>query len=91
LLTAVPVILILFMIPISLGGIGVQEWAYYFVLEIVGVPASVGLSLGLLYRARSLAFGVLGGAIYPFLSSGSRTVRDCIPSESGTPPEARAV
>ena len=67
LVAVVPVILILFMIPFSLGGIGVQEWAYYFVLEIVGVPVTVGLSLGLLFRARSLAFGLIGGGIYPFV------------------------
>ena len=68
LLTAVPVLLILFMIPFSFGGIGLQEWAYYFVLEAVGVPAAVGLSLGLLFRARSLGFGLIGGIFYPFIS-----------------------
>jgi uncharacterized protein (TIRG00374 family) len=66
LLTAVPVLLILFMVPFSLGGIGLQEWAYYFVLATVGVPAPVSLSLGLLFRTRSVVFGLVGGAIYPF-------------------------
>ena len=68
LLTAVPVLLILFMIPFSFGGIGLQEWAYYFVLEAIGVPAAVGLSLGLLFRARSVGFGLIGGMFYPFIS-----------------------
>ena len=68
LLTAVPVLLILFMIPFSFGGIGLQEWAYYFVLEAIGVPASIGLSLGLLFRARSVVFGLIGGMFYPFIS-----------------------
>jgi len=71
LLTAVPVLLILFMIPFSFGGIGLQEWAYYFVLEAVGVPASIGLSLGLLFRARSVGFGLMGGAVYPFITRGN--------------------
>ncbi len=66
---AVPVMLILFMIPISLGGIGLQEWVFYFVLGMIGVPSAVGLTLGLLYRARAIGFGLLGGAIYPFISS----------------------
>jgi len=70
-MTAVPVLLILFMIPFSLGGIGLQAWAYYFVLEAIGVPASIGLSLGLLFRARSLAFGLMGGAVYPFITRGN--------------------
>ena len=68
LLAAVPVMLVLFMIPISIGGIGLQEWAYYFVMGIIGVPAGVGLSLGVLYRVRAVGFGLLGGAIYPWLS-----------------------
>ncbi len=66
---AVPIMLIIFMIPISLGGIGLHEWAYYFVLGLIGVPGAVGLSLGLLYRARTVCFGLLGGAIYPLVSS----------------------
>jgi uncharacterized protein (TIRG00374 family) len=70
LLSAVPVLLILFMIPFSLGGIGLQEWAYYFVLEAVGVPAPIGLSLGLLFRARSVGFGLIGGMVYPFVTRG---------------------
>ncbi|MGB7946912.1 MAG: lysylphosphatidylglycerol synthase transmembrane domain-containing protein [Candidatus Binatia bacterium] len=68
LVTVVPVLLIMLMIPFSFGGLGLQEWAFYFVLEIVGVPAAAGLSLGLLFRARSLGFGLIGGMIYPFVT-----------------------
>jgi len=66
---AVPIMLVLFMIPISIGGIGLQEWAYYFVLGMVGVPGAVALSLGLLYRAKTVGMGLLGGAIYPLFRS----------------------
>ncbi len=75
---AVPVLLVLFMMPISRGGIGLHGWAYYFVMGMIGVPGAVGLSLGLLYRARTVAFGLLGGAVYSLVSSreglGSREV-----------------
>lgn len=64
---AVPLMLLIFTIPISIGGIGLHEWTYYFVLTMVGVPAAVSLSLGLVYRARSLGYGLIGGAIYPFI------------------------
>lgn len=67
LFAAVPVMHVIFLIPISLGGIGFQEWAYFSVLEIVGVPSAVGLSLGLVYRARAVLFGLIGGIVYPFL------------------------
>ena len=61
----VPIMHILFMIPISLGGIGLQEWAYTVVLGMIGVPAAIGLSVALLYRARTIVFGLIGGALYP--------------------------
>ena len=64
----VPIMHILFMIPISLGGIGLQEWAYTVVLAMVGVPSAAGLSVALLYRARTLVFGLIGGALYPLCS-----------------------
>ena len=69
---AVPLMLLLFMIPISIGGIGLQEWAYFFVLSMVGVPAAVGLSLGLIFRARTIGFGLLGGIIYPFIEKSTQ-------------------
>ncbi|MCC7146387.1 MAG: flippase-like domain-containing protein [Phycisphaeraceae bacterium] len=70
--TAVPVMMVVFMIPISLGGIGLQEWAYYAVLGRVGVPQAAGLSLGLLYRVRSMCFGLLGAAAYPLATAGGK-------------------
>lgn len=70
LLAAVPIMLVVFMIPISLGGIGLQEWAYFAILALVGVPEPVGLSLGLLYRARAMLFGLIGGLLFPLTSGG---------------------
>lgn len=66
---AVPLMLLVFTIPISIGGIGLHEWGYFFVLAMVGVPHAVGLSLGLMNRAKTIGFGLIGGAIYPFVSS----------------------
>jgi hypothetical protein len=67
LIMAVPVMFVLCLIPISVGGIGVKEWAYYLVLGMIGVPGSVGLSIALMDRAMVVGFGLLGGAIYPLL------------------------
>ena len=81
LLAAVPVLLILFMVPFSLGGIGLQEWAYFYVLTIVGVPAPVSISLALLFRLRSIAFGLIGGAIYPFVTLGEPILAKSLESD----------
>jgi len=71
---AVPVVLTVSAVPISLGGFGLQEWAYAQGLGAVGVPTAVGLGLALLARARALLFGLIGAVSYPLLtrSAGSR-------------------
>ena len=70
--------LLIFMIPISLGGIGLQEWAYWSVLDMVGVPSAAGLSLGLLFRARAIGFGFLGVAVYPLVRENGLTSRQAV-------------
>lgn len=82
---AVPLILLLFTIPISIGGIGLQEWAYYFVLAKIGVPSAVGLGLGLIFRVRTLAFGLLGALVYPLLTAPSRSSA-AVPTGGSAPP-----
>ena len=67
---AVPVMLMLFLLPISLGGVGLQEWAHTFVMGILGVPPIVGVSLGLLYRLRTILFGLVGGLVMLIRSGG---------------------
>ncbi len=67
LVTAVPVMYIVFMMPISVGGIGLQEWTFLVVLGMIGVPAAVALSVGLLCRAREVSFSIVGGASYALL------------------------
>lgn len=67
LLIAVPVMLLLFSVPISIGGIGLQEWAFFAVLTRIGVPAPAALSLGLVFRVRNLVLGLAGGALYTML------------------------
>lgn len=67
---AVPVMLLLFSVPISIGGIGLQEWAFFTVLTRIGVPAPAALSLGVIFRVRNIVLGLAGGAMYPLLGTG---------------------
>jgi len=80
LVAAVPVMQLLFLLPISLGGVGLQEWAYTVVLAQVGVPPAVGLSIGLLYRAKAIGFGLVGGLLYAARRSGEESVRAALHS-----------
>lgn len=61
---AVPMILLISMTPISLGGIGIQEWGYVVVFEHLGLSGSLGLSVALLIRAKGVFIGGLGGLVY---------------------------
>ncbi len=58
-----PIIMVITMLPISIGGIGLAEWAYFFTFERFGIAGAVGLSTALLMRAKALLAG-LGGGIY---------------------------
>lgn len=59
-----PIIMVITMLPISIGGIGLAEGAYFFTFERFGIPGAVGLSVALLMRAKALLAGLVGGLYY---------------------------
>ncbi|HEX9638282.1 MAG TPA: lysylphosphatidylglycerol synthase transmembrane domain-containing protein [Acidobacteriota bacterium] len=69
-LAIAPLVLVVAMVPVSLGGVGMMEWAYVFTLGGFGVAAPAALSVALLMRLKSLGFGLIGGLLY--LASGVR-------------------
>ena len=64
-LIATPVIMLLMNIPLSMGNIGLMEFAYTSVFQIMGYSPALGLSVALLMRAKSLLDGAMGGIMYP--------------------------
>ncbi|MBN1560733.1 flippase-like domain-containing protein [candidate division KSB1 bacterium] len=59
-----PIVMVITMIPISIGGIGLAESAYFVVFSRMGVPGAAGLSVALLLRAKALVAGMIGGLYY---------------------------
>jgi uncharacterized protein (TIRG00374 family) len=59
-----PIVMVITMIPISIGGIGLAESAYFIVFSRMGVPGAAGLSVALLLRAKALVAGMIGGFYY---------------------------
>lgn len=59
-----PIVLVISMIPISIGGIGLSEGAYLFTFTRLGQLGAVGLSVALLMRAKALLAGLAGGLYY---------------------------
>ena len=62
-----PIVMVIMMLPISIGGIGLAEWAYFFIFDRMGLTGAVGLSVALLMRVKALATGILGGIYYSSL------------------------
>jgi uncharacterized protein (TIRG00374 family) len=66
-LISVPVIMIIMNLPISIGGIGLLEFAFTFTFELIGYPTLVAVSAALLLRLKTIIDGAIGGTCY-FLS-----------------------
>jgi len=59
-----PIVLVITMIPISIGGIGLSEGAYFFTFTRMSLTGPVGLSVALLMRFKALVAGLIGGIYY---------------------------
>ncbi|MFT5571908.1 MAG: hypothetical protein ACI9FR_000829 [Cryomorphaceae bacterium] len=64
-LAATPIIMLIMNIPLSLGNIGLMEFAYSSVLVLMGYEPALGLSVAILMRLKSLFDGAMGGLLAP--------------------------
>jgi glycosyltransferase 2 family protein len=60
----VPIVLVASLLPISIGGIGLAEWAYVVCLAQIGVPEEEALAVALVLRAKIVVLGLLGGIVF---------------------------
>lgn len=68
LLTAVPLIMFIMNLPISIGGIGLMEFAFVFIFEMSGYSSELALSTALLMRFKSFVDAGMGGILYSMIS-----------------------
>ncbi len=61
---AVPLVLLVSMVPLTPSGLGIQEGAFLFMLKRVGATDSQGLAVGLLLRAKVLLLALLGAFLW---------------------------
>jgi glycosyltransferase 2 family protein len=73
LIVILPVILAISMMPVSIGGIGVQEWAYFFTFSAIGAGGSLGLLVALVMRFKGILTGLIGGVLYSIKGTGKQT------------------
>ena len=64
-LLVMPVIFVLCMIPVTMNGLGLREWAFVLFLG-PNVGEAAAFSLSLLYLAMFLLISLIGGIVYLF-------------------------
>ena len=67
LLVAVPLIMFIMNLPVSIGGIGLMEFAFIFIFDISGYSSALALSTALLMRLKSFIDAGTGGILYGLL------------------------
>ncbi len=68
-----PLITLMTLIPISLGGIGVREWTYLQALAILNVPPDAALTIALASSALVVVSDLAGAFFLPVIPSGFRS------------------
>ncbi len=68
-LVAVPIIMFIMNIPISVGGIGLMEFAFSFILGLMGVKPTLAISAALFIRTQTLIDAGIGGVLYSFFDA----------------------
>ncbi len=68
-----PILSLMMALPISIGGFGVREGGYLWLLGVLGVDASVAVVMGLLWWLLTALGGVVGALV--FLASGAELPR----------------
>ena len=61
-IVAVPLIMLVMNLPVSIGGLGLMEASYTVGFELLGYSAELGLTTALLMRAKTLIDALVGGA-----------------------------
>lgn len=71
----VPLITLLTMLPISLGGVGIREWAYMEALAILQVPADTALTIALTSSALIILTDLAGAFVLPSIPAELRNTQ----------------
>jgi hypothetical protein len=76
LFVVVPLVLLVGMVPITPGGLGIQEGAFLFLLQRVGATQAQGLSVGVVLRAKIVILALVGCLLLILDRRGDECERD---------------
>ena len=83
-LVALPIVHLVGLLPVSLNGIGLKEWAFTTTFAALGVPPTVGLIVALLLRVRMIAWSGVGYAVWTMRNAAVDRRAGEIDSSSGS-------
>ncbi|WP_417908599.1 lysylphosphatidylglycerol synthase transmembrane domain-containing protein [Candidatus Electronema sp. PJ] len=63
-LIAVPAIMLVMNLPVSIGGIGLMEAAFAFFFPLFGYTTALAVSVALLMRFKNILYGIAGGFLH---------------------------
>uniref|UniRef100_UPI004056EEE2 lysylphosphatidylglycerol synthase transmembrane domain-containing protein n=1 Tax=Candidatus Electronema sp. TaxID=2698783 RepID=UPI004056EEE2 len=63
-LLAVPALMLIMNLPVSIGGIGLMEAAYALIFPLFGFSPALALSTALLMRLKTILYGIAGGFVH---------------------------
>jgi uncharacterized protein (TIRG00374 family) len=66
-----PIVWLISMIPISIGGLGLREGAFILLFMSIGMPKEMAIAISALVLLQIIAHGMLGGVIFLFFQKGS--------------------
>ncbi len=76
LFVVVPLILLIGAIPVTPGGLGLQEGAFFVFLQGIGASGAEALGVGILLRAKSYILALVGGVIWLFIRARKNEISD---------------
>ncbi len=76
-----PLIALVLLVPVSIGGIGVKQNAYPFFFGLLGVPRGLALALSLLMQAVVIVASLPGGVLWWRLRAAKATAATSMASE----------
>ena len=71
-LAITPLVMLISMLPIALGGFGLQEFSYSYYFSLVGIPAASVLAMALLLRFKLVMIAICGMIIHTTYKSDDR-------------------
>ncbi|MEO0072019.1 MAG: lysylphosphatidylglycerol synthase transmembrane domain-containing protein [candidate division WOR-3 bacterium] len=71
----IPIIGVITMIPISIGGLGLRENLFVSIFSLKGVPSNIAGTISILFLVINFLYGIIGGVVFLFLKRNVKNLK----------------